>query len=133
MNRMQTHEDIYEKVSSFFNIKFKAQLKDSPIEFENFLLVKNLITENENYVICLLNRKEVLKFKDRDELIIKFIDYIDFRISEFQDKFEELNNFEISRSGIIYDENEVFILHENIGHGLYKLNQIKEKFIKMKL
>lgn len=127
-----THEEIYEKISFLFNIKFKSQLKDSPIVFKNFLHVRNVVTETENYVIVFQYEKEVLKFKDRDEFIINFINFIDIKINELQEEFEELNRFESMSMGIKYDENEVYMRHEKIGHGTYKLNQIREKLLKLK-
>jgi hypothetical protein len=129
MLKKPTHDEIYEKLSSLFNIKFKAQLKDSPIVFDNFLHVKNLITENENYVIVFHNEKSVLKFRDKNEFLTNFIDYIETKINEFQEEFEELNRFERMSMGIKYDENEVYMRHESIGHGQYKLNQIREKLV----
>lgn len=127
-----THEEIYEKLSSLFNIKFKVQLKDSPIVFDNFLQVKNVVLEKQNYVILFQNEKEILKFKDRNEFIANFISFIDIKISEFNDEFEELQNFEKSSMGIKYDENEVYMRHENIGHGTMKLNQIRIKLLNLK-
>ena len=104
-----THEEIYEKLSSLFNIKFKVQLKDSPIVFDNFLQVKNVVLENENYVILFRSEKEILKFKDRNEFIANFISFIDIKIREFNEEFEELQNFERRSMGIKYDENEVYM------------------------
>ena len=127
-----THEEIYEKLSSLFNIKFKVQLKDSPIVFDNFLQVKNVVLENENYVILFRNEKEILKFKDRNEFIDNFISFIDIKIREFNKEFEDLQNFERRSMGIKYDENEVYMRHESIGHGTLKLNQIRKKLINLK-
>jgi hypothetical protein len=127
-----THEEIYEKLSSLFNIKFKVQLKDSPIVFDNFLQVKNVVLENENYVILFRNEKEILKFKDRNEFIDNFISFIDIKIREFNKEFEDLQNFERRSMGIKYDENEVYMRHESIGHGTLKLNQIRNKLINLK-
>ncbi|MFV8324221.1 hypothetical protein [Flavobacterium sp. LS2R12] len=126
------HEEIYEKLSSLFNIKFKVQLKDSPIVFDNFLQVKNVVLENENYVILFRNEKEILKFKDRNEFINNFISFIDIKIREFNEEFEDLQNFERRSMGIKYDENEVYMRHESIGHGTLKLNQIRNKLIDLK-
>ncbi|MBE0391217.1 hypothetical protein [Flavobacterium sp. PL002] len=127
-----THEEIYEKLSSLLNIKFKVQLKDSPIVFENFLQVKDVVSENENYVILFRSEKEILKFKDRNEFIANFISFIDIRIREFNEEFEDLQNFESRSMGIKYDENEVYMRHESIGHGTFKLNQIRNKLINLK-
>jgi len=127
-----THEEIYEKLSSLFNIKFKVQLKDSPIVFDNFLQVRNVVLENENYVILFRSEKEILKFKDRNEFIASFISFIDIKIREFNKEFEDLQNFESRSMGIKYDENEVYMRHESIGHGTMKLNQIRNKLLNLK-
>ncbi|MEO6174401.1 MAG: hypothetical protein ABIP27_04530 [Flavobacterium circumlabens] len=132
MKEKPTHEEIYEKLSSLFNIKFKTQLKDSPIIFENFLQVKNVILEDENYVILFRSEKEILKFKDRNEFIANFISFIDMKIREFNCEFDDLQKFERMSMGIKYDENEVYMRHESIGHGTMKLNQIRNKLIKLK-
>lgn len=129
MKDKPTHEEIYEKLSSLFNLKFKAQLKDSPIEFDNFLLVKNVILENENYVILFRKEKEILKFRNRDEFLSSFISFIDIKINQFEEEFKDLQKFESMSMGIKYDENEVYMRHESIGHGTTKLNQIREKLV----
>ena len=127
-----THEEIYEKLSSLFNIKFKTQLKDSPIVFDNFLQIKNVVLETENYVILFRSEKEILKFKYRNDFIDNFISFIDVKIKEFNDEFEDLQRFERMSMGIKYDENEIYMRHENIGHGAMKLNQIRNKLISLK-
>lgn len=132
MNKKPTHEEIYEKLSSLFNLKFKAQLKDSPIEFDNFLLIKNVVLENENYVILFRKENDVLKFRSREEFITSFINFIDIKIKQFEEEFIELQKFESRSMGIKYDENEVYMRHESIGHGTTKLNQIREKLINLK-
>lgn len=132
MKQKPSHEEIYEKLSSLFNLKFKAQLKDSPIEFDNFLLVKNVVLENENYVILFRNHNDILKFRNREEFITSFINFIDIQIKQFEEEFIELQKFESRSMGIKYDENEVYMRHERIGHGTNKLNQIREKLINLK-
>lgn len=131
-NDKPTHEEIYEKISSLFNLKFKAQLKDSPIIFDNFLQVKNVVLENENYVILFKNEKEILKFKNREEFINNFIHYIGIKINELNQEFEDLQNFERMSMGIKYDENEVYMRHESIGHGITKFDQIRNKLLNLK-
>ncbi|KIX19889.1 hypothetical protein SY27_15260 [Flavobacterium sp. 316] len=131
MKEKPTHEEIYEKLSSLFNIKFKAQLKDSPIVFDNFLQIKNVVLENENYAILFLREKEILKFRDKKEFVDNFISFIDIKIGEFNREFENLQNFERMSMGIKYDENEVYMRHETIGHGIMKLNQIRDKLSKV--
>jgi hypothetical protein len=88
--------------------------------------------KNENYVILFQSEKEILKFKDRNEFIASFISFIDIKIREFNKEFEDLQNFESRSMGIKYDENEVYLRHENIGHDTMKLNQIRNKLLKLK-
>ncbi|SEL93914.1 hypothetical protein [Parapedobacter koreensis] len=132
MDKKNNHEKIYDKLSSLFNIRIKAQLKDSPLEFHKLLHIKNVVTENENYVIIFKGKEHTLIFKDRDELITNFIAYIEIEISVLEEEFEELNQFENSSMGIKYDDNEVYLHHETIGHSLHKLNQIRDRLIKDK-
>ena len=127
-----SHEDIYEKLSSLFNLKFKAQLKDSPIVFDNFLQIKNVVLGNENFVILFESEKEILKFKDREEFINNFISFIDIKMNKLNKEFEDLQNFERMSMGIKYDENEVYMRHETIGHGTMKLDQIRNKLLSLK-
>ena len=132
MKDKPTHEEIYEKLSSLFNIKFKVQLKDSPIIFDNFLQVKNVVLENENYVILFQKEKEILKFNDKNEFIDSFVIFIDIKIRKYNEEFDDLQNFERRAMGIKYDENEVYMRHESIGHGTMKLNQIRNKLLNLK-
>ena len=131
MYRKSDHEEVYEKLSSLFKIKFKAQLKDSPIEFLKFLHIKNLITNNEDYCIFLKNEKNCLIFKNKSEFIKCFLNHIQIKITELQNEFEELSKFESMNSGIKYDRNEVYIRHEIICDEEYKLEKLKEKLIKI--
>lgn len=131
MSTKTNHEEVYEKLSSLLNIKFKAQLKGCPIEFYKILLVQNLITNNENYTVIFKNEKNWLIFKNKTEFIECFIEHIDIKIRELNQEFEELNKFERLSMVIKYDENEVYNRHEEIGNGLFKLNQLKEKLIKL--
>lgn len=123
------HEDIYEQISSLFKIKFKAQLRGSPIEFYNFLFLKNMLIKDEYFVLVFSGNKELIKFTDREDFILKFTEYIQKKINELEDDFKELSNFEsTSRSiGMQYDENQVFIRHEEIGHGIHKLTLLESK------
>lgn len=125
LKNRKRHEDIYEKISSLYGIKFKAQLKDSPIEFKAFYNVVDVITNRECYQIIFANDESII-YSDKSDFITEFMIYIQTKIIELQDQFEELNSREYY--GMKYDENEVFNQHERIGHGQYKLNQILDKF-----
>ena len=88
---MSDHEKIYDKLSSLFNIKIKAQLKESPLEFHKLLHIKDVITENENYVIRFKGKEESLLFRNRDDLITNFIAYIEEEMYLLEEEFDELN------------------------------------------
>ena len=125
LKNRKRHEDIYDKISSLYAIKFKAQLKDSPIEFKAFYHVVDVITTKECYQIIFRNDESII-FSDQLDFISEFMIYVQSKIDELQDQFDELNNREYD--GMKYDENEVFNQNERIGHGQYKLNQILDKF-----
>lgn len=123
------HEEIYEKISYLFKIKFKAKLNDSPIDFESFLQVKDVVSGSENYVISFRKENEIVKFRNKEEFIISFVKFIDLKLSQFEDEFNELQEFESNSMGIKYDENEVYLRHEHIGYGSTKLDQIKKRLL----
>ena len=125
LKNRKRHEDIYDKISSLYGIKFKAQLKDSPIEFKAFYHLVDVITSSECYQIIFINDERII-YSDKSDFIAEFRIYIQSKIIELQDEFEELNSREYY--GMKYDENEVFNQHERIGHWQYKLNQILDKF-----
>ncbi|SFN01868.1 hypothetical protein SAMN05421594_0401 [Chryseobacterium oleae] len=119
------HKEIYEKISSMYGIKFKAQLKDSPIEFYKFSTLNDIISDKESYLIIFAN-KESIKFRNKSEFLKEFMNYIYCKILELENQFNELNNREYN--GMKYDKNNIFMQHEEIGNGQYKLNQILKKF-----
>lgn len=129
LKNLKRHEEIYEKISSLFGIKFKTQLRNSPVEFNSFYLVKNVINNKEFYSLG-FSDKESIEFISKDDFIDAFINYLQSKIKAFEDEFEHLNNIDFD--GFKYDENEMFMRHEHIGHGTEKLNQIIEKMKKYK-
>ena len=112
-----------------YGIKFKSQLKDSPIEFSRFFKLNNLITDEESLLI-IFDNNESIKFKNKTEFIKEFMNYVYCKLLELERRFNELNNQEYY--GMKYDENDIFMQHEEIGHGQSKLNQILNKFKKLK-
>lgn len=125
------HEKIYNKISSLFGIKFKAQIENSPIEFCNLFFVEDLIGENKNYVLYFKDQAASISFQDKVEFIKNFTDYLNARIQEFEKNFDELNKFEHNSMGIKYDENEIYMRHEHIGDSIYKLDKLKERLTKL--
>lgn len=125
LNNKKNHEDIYEQISSLFKIKFKAQLKDSPLEFANFCELEDIITGELSYFLILGN-KESIKFKNRAEFIKEFSNYVYCKILELENQFNALNSGE--NHYMKFDENDIFMQHEEIGHGQYKLSQLLKKF-----
>jgi hypothetical protein len=126
---MKTQDEIYEKISSQFGIKFKQQLKNSPIVFESFTTLNHVVTKEESFLI-IFKDKESIKFKNKSELIKKFTNHLRYKILELQNQFEDLNKNKFH--GMKYDENDIFMQHEEIGHGQYKLDQLLKKFEKFK-
>jgi hypothetical protein len=125
LNNKKNHEDIYEQISSLFKIKFKAQLKDSPLEFTNFCELEDITTGELSYLLIFRN-EESIKFKNRAEFIKEFSNYMYCKILEFENQFNALNSGEIHN--MKFDENDIFMQHEEIGHGQYKLSQLLKKF-----
>ena len=125
LKNIKRHEEVYEKISSFYAVKFKAQLKDSPIEFRGFYFIRDLVNDNEIFTIEFANN-ESIEFTDKNNFVEEFIKYLKIKIKELEDEFELLNSYEFN--GMKYDENELFMQHEYIGHGTEKLNQILGKF-----
>jgi len=125
---MNHHNEIYEKLVSLFKIKFKAQLKDSPIEFNQLFLVKNIINDIEFYLLIFNNQKSI-EFENRNEFISEFIKYLNFEIKELEDEFDSLDG---SNDSILNDKNYIFDINEDIGHGAQKLQQIIDKLEKQK-
>ncbi|AQX10865.1 hypothetical protein [Elizabethkingia meningoseptica] len=123
------HKEIYERLSSMYGIKFKSQLKDSPIEFNSLFKFNNLITGEESFLIIFASN-ESIKFKNKSEFIKEFTNYVYCKILELERRFKDLNNREYY--GMKYDENDVFMEYEEIGHGQTKLNQLLDKFKKLK-
>jgi len=107
----------------------QVQLKDSPIEFISFYKFNNLITDEESFLLIFPNN-ESIKFVNKSEFIKEFMNYVYCKILELERRFNELNNREYR--GMKYDENDVFMEHEEIGHEQIKLNQILNKFRKLK-
>ena len=123
---MQTHFEIYNKISSLFNLKFKSQISNLELEFESFYLVKNIITESEHYVL-IFNNERVLKFKDKGEFLSRFSKLISNEIEILNSEYSDLQNTLNGRFKI--DVDGVFIESERIGHNQDKLDRLFKKLI----
>jgi hypothetical protein len=134
MNKAAQYEVTYEKLSSIFKVKFKSQINNSPIQFERLLQIENLVTNENYYILEISETKHHIKFSDRNSLITEFLDYLEFRIIQNNNDFDNLQikETELARTGIRFDENQIYKEHESIGFLMEKLEQLKKKFLSLK-
>lgn len=125
------HKKIYTKLSSLFGIKFKIQIENSPIEFSNLLFVDNLLSETKYFILVFENQEGSISFQDKAEFLKNFTEYLNARIQQFEREFDELNKFERNSMGIKYDENDLYMRHEQIGDGIDKFEKLKGRLAKL--
>lgn len=125
-------EVVYEKVSEITNLKFKALIKDSGIEFKQIYQMTDLISQRQNYVI--FTNEGSIFFDNRDGFILAFIDWLKKSISQLNAEFEELQ--ERSQQAFV-DDNYIYLENERIGHNgnkqmklLNKMREFKTKSLK---
>ena len=82
--------ETYLKVESLFNIKIKAQIKNSGIFFNNLLFVKDLVREVEYYALYVNN--SAFRFENLEELYDGLIKFINEEIKEVENESENYNN-----------------------------------------
>jgi len=115
-------ENIYKILSELIGFKFKAQVKNSGIEFKKIYQITNLET-NAKYYSLIVNQEQI-NFKDKTEFIEKFIILLEKNINEFEQRFEELQRISNDRW---VDENQLFLEHEEIGNNGFKQSKLLEK------
>lgn len=115
-------EKIYGILSELVNLKFKAQIKDSGIQFEKIYRVNDLETNTEYYSLIVNSKK--INFKNKNEFIIKFKSLLENNIAEFENRFKELQKTE---NGRWIDENQIYMEHEEIGHFGSKQSKLLKK------
>ena len=115
-------ENIYKILSELIGLKFKAQIKDSGIEFKKFYRITDLET-NAVYYTLITNGKQI-NFENKAEFIKEFISYLENNINKFDKQFEELQKISNDRW---VDENQLFIEHEEIGRYGHKLSKLLKK------
>ena len=115
-------ENVYEILSELIGLKFKAQVKNSGIEFKKIYQIMDLET-NEKYYSLIVNHIQI-DFKDKTEFLKKFIILLEKNINEFDQRFEELQR--ISNDKWI-DKNYLFGEHEEIGNNGFKQSKLLEK------
>jgi len=126
---MNSHLDIYEKISSLFNIKFKSQITNLDLSFKNLFYLKNIMS-NDEYYLLILNNQSSLKFRNKTEFLNNFSKFIGNEIETLDFEFKELNKSYDNRFKI--DENQLYLEHERIGHNTQKLTKLLEKINKLK-
>lgn len=104
-------EEVYEKVSELTGLKFKTQMKGSGIVFQNIYEVHDLVSGQRHYAIT--TNSNMIKFRDRDEFIQRFIEWIKKSIEQLNADYRDL---EKQQSQAVVDENLIFIENERIGY-----------------
>lgn len=120
-------EKIYEILSELVELKFKAQIKDTGIEFEKIYKIIDLETNAEHY--SLIINSEQVNFKNKAEFLTNFISHLENNIKEFDRRFEELQKTSNDRW---IDENQIYMEHEEIGHFGYKQSKLLKKMKELK-
>lgn len=115
-------EKTYEILSELVGLKFKAQIKDSGIEFKKIYRITDLETKEEYH--SLIINSEQINFKDKNEFLKRFILLLQNNIDEFDRRFEELQKTSNDRW---IDENQIYMEHEEIGHYGSKQSKLLEK------
>ena len=120
-------EKIYMILSKLVGFKFKAQIKDSGIEFKKIYKIVDLETNTEYY--SLIINSEQINFKNKTEFINEFKILLENNINEFERRFEELQKNTNDRC---IDENLIYMEHEEIGHYGSKQSKLLEKIQEFK-
>jgi len=115
-------EKIYEILSELTGLKFKAQIKDSGIEFKKIYRITDLETKKEYY--SLIVNTEQINFKNKAGFITVFKSLLENNINDFDSRFEELQRTSNDRW---IDENQIFLEHEEIGHYGSKQSKLLKK------
>ncbi len=126
-NEIENHEKIYEKLISILNVKFKVQQKGTEIYFKNFYIMKNLISDEEDYLL-ILNEKKSIRFINKKEFYDGMIFIIKSNINDLNIEYRELQKR--SQNDAIIDENEMFMRHEHIGYCGDRLSKFLNKMRK---
>lgn len=115
-------EKIYEILSELIGLKFKAQIKDSGIEFKKIYRITDLET-NAEYHSLIINSEQI-NFKNKAEFLKEFVSLLQNNINEFDRRFEELQKTSNDRW---IDENQIYMEHEEIGHFGSKQSKLLKK------
>lgn len=115
-------EKTYAILSELIGLKFKAQIKDSGIEFKKIYRITDLETNAEYY--SLIINSEQINFKNKSEFIKEFTSLLQNNINEFDRRFEELQKTSNDRW---IDENQIYMEHEEIGHFGSKQSKLLKK------
>lgn len=121
---MEEHFEIYEKISLLFNIKFKSQITNLDIQFESIYYIKNIINTDEYYFLVFQNEQHI-KFHNKLEFLKNFSQLIVDEIEALEFESKELNKQQNQR--FKFDQNQIFLEHERIGHNIFKLQKLLKK------
>ncbi|HBL78193.1 MAG: hypothetical protein A2W90_13990 [Bacteroidetes bacterium GWF2_42_66] len=115
--------DVYLKVDNMFKLKLKSQIKGSGLSFDSFLLVNDLITEREYYVLII--NSEGIYFNNLNELYSGMIEIIKKELVKIKN---DVNSYIYHKSNDLKC-NETFIYNEldSLGYREDKLFKILEK------
>jgi len=115
-------ETTYLILSKIVKLNFKAQIKNSGIEFRNIYRITDLESNFEYY--SLITNGDPINFKNQSDFIKEFILFLEKNITYFNNQFEQLQKTANDR---FVDKNAVFTEHEHIGNCDYKQSQILKK------
>ena len=125
MNKeIQNHDTIYEKLILILKVKFKTQLKGTEIYFKSFYLMKNIISNDEDFLL-ILNDKKSIRFSSNKEFYEEMIYLIKSNIDDLNLEFQQLQNS--IQDDFTIDRNQIFLRHEDIGYCEVKLSKLLTK------
>lgn len=119
-------ETTYNLLSNITKLNFKAQIKDSGIEFNKIYGLTNLENGSQNFLL-LVNEKTIV-FKDKADFIEKFIKFLKQSIRDLENEFETIN--ENNKNGH-KNSNRDFLENDRIGFYENKQAKLLEKMNKL--
>ncbi len=118
-------KEVYEKVSHITGLKFKSQIKNSGIVFEEIFEMTNLISNKKNYLVY--TNASSIWFTDREDFIKQFIILIKKSIEQLNADYQEVL---VRQNQAIVDDNWIYLENERIGYTgdkqLKLLNKMRE-------
>ncbi len=125
--KIKIHDNIYDKLAVISGIKFKTQLKGTEIYFKEFYKVKDIISEEEEFLLIFDNDKSI-RFSTNIDFINKFIQIIYQNKIELDIEYDQLQDMQ--KFNQIIDENHMFLRYEYIGYCGNRLLKLSDKLVK---